>query len=366
MIHSKGTIVVKIGASCIIRQNNKVSLSNLAELAETIAELSEIWERVVLVSSGAIVIACQHLKVQLPPQNVTEKQALASVGQLYLMNTYREFFDRLGVTVGQVLISKSDFGEVVCNENILNTFENLFKLGVIPIVNENDTVATEEIKYGDNDELSALVAGFLEAEWLFILTNHEGIPTLSDSELQIFHSIQQLETLQNISKSINSDDKYANLKSKIKAAEIAASRKVKTLIINGNSSSNIIKVLSGENIGTKIDLQDMQYLSLEKFRLKYASRISGKIYINESAKVILQNRGSLSSTGVIKIEGLFLEQSVVSIYDKNEEYIAKGVVEFSSQVIESIKGMKPEEIDHIYPNNEIMNYRYVVLSDQYP
>ncbi len=111
----------------------------------------------------------------LVPQSIAEKQALASVGQLYLTNLYKGFLDQLDLTVGQVLVSKSDFGDVVRNENILNTFENLFKFGVIPIVNENDTVATEEIKYGDNDELSALVAGFLDAKWLFILTNHEGV-----------------------------------------------------------------------------------------------------------------------------------------------------------------------------------------------
>ncbi|NJK58547.1 MAG: hypothetical protein HC939_22505 [Pleurocapsa sp. SU_5_0] len=121
-MRSKGTVVVKIGSSCMFQPDGRASLSNLARLAETIAKLSKLWERVVLVSSGAIALGRQHLNTTLVPQSIAEKQALASVGQLYLMNLYKGFLDQLDLTVGQVLVSKSDFGDAVRNENILNTF----------------------------------------------------------------------------------------------------------------------------------------------------------------------------------------------------------------------------------------------------
>jgi glutamate 5-kinase len=361
----KGTLVIKIGSSCIVQKDGRVSLSNLAEVAETVAKLSRLWEKVVLVSSGAIVLGRQHLKTKLVPQSIAEKQALASVGQLYLMNLYKGFLDQLDLTVGQVLVSKSDFGDAVRNENTLNTFENLFKLGVIPIVNENDTVAIEEIKHGDNDELAALVAGFLEAEWLFILTNHEGIFTLSESEPQMLRSIEQLDSLQNIYASIKPYGKYANLRSKIKAAEIAAYRKVKTVIINGDLPASILEVLLGQDIGTKIELQDLRYLHLKEFRLKYASEPVGKLYINAgAAKAILERKASLLPVGIVRVEGSFPEQSVVTVYDQDESCVAKGVVRYSSTMIEKMKGMKSEELDFFFDRKgEVINRDYMVFLD---
>jgi glutamate 5-kinase len=364
-MRSSGTIVVKIGSSCVFPQNSRISLSRLAGLAETIAELSKSWEKVVLVSSGAIALGRQHLGTTLVPQSIAEKQALSSVGQLYLMNLYKGFLEQLNLTVGQVLVSRSDFGDAVRNENILNTFENLFKFGVIPIVNENDTVATEEIKYGDNDELAALVAGFLDAEWLFILTNHEGVFMLSEDEPQIVRSIEKLEALQEIYSLIKPYGKYANLRSKIKAAEIAAHRRVKTAIVNGDLPVNILGILLGQEIGTKIEVQDIRYLYPKEFRLKYSSDPVGRLYINTgAAKAILERKTSLLPVGILRVEEKFPEQSVVAIYDESNQNIAKGVAKFSSDTINRMKGMRSDEIDTLFDRKgEVVNRDYMVFLD---
>lgn len=364
-MRSKATVVVKIGSSCMFQPDGRASLSNLARLAETIAKLSKLWERVVLVSSGAISLGRQHLNTTLVPQSIAEKQALASVGQFYLMNLYKGFLDQLDLTVGQVLVSKSDFGDAVRNENILNTFENLFKFGVIPIVNENDTVATEEIKYGDNDELSALVAGFLDAEWLFVLTNHEGVFILSESEPQMVLSIETLEVLQEIYSSIKPYGKYANLRSKIKAAEIAAYRNVKTVIIDGYAPANVLEILSGQEIGTKIEIQNIRYLYLKEYRLKYSSDPIGRIYINiGAAKAILERKASLLPVGILRVEESFPEQLIVAVYDENNQNIAKGVVRYSSNTIDKMKGLKSAELDFFFDGKgEVINRDYMVFLD---
>jgi len=365
MSRSNGTVVIKIGSSCIVNQDGDVRLSNLAALCETVAELSKLWERVVLVSSGAIALGRQSLNTKLIPQSIAEKQALASVGQPYLMNIYRGFLEHLNLTVGQVLISKSDFGNTTRNQNTLNTFENLFKFGVIPIVNENDTVATEEIQYGDNDELAALVAGFLEAEWLVILTNHECLFASSESDPQMIHSITTLESLKEIYSSIKPYGEYANLKSKIKAAEIAAYRKVKTVITNGLLPTNVLNILSGQEIGTKIDIQGIRYLHLKEYRLKYASELVGKVYINAGAKkAILEKKASLLPVGIVGVEGVFPEQSVIAIHDENDRQILRGVVKYSSVVIDRMKGMKKSDLDHFFDGQgEVVNRDYMVFLD---
>lgn len=281
------------------------------------------------------------------------------------MNLYKGFLDQLDLTVGQVLVSKSDFGDAVRNENILNTFENLFKFGVIPIVNENDTVATEEIKYGDNDELSALVAGFLDAEWLFVLTNHEGVFILSESEPQMVLSIETLEVLQEIYSSIKPYGKYANLRSKIKAAEIAAYRNVKTVIIDGYAPANVLEILSGQEIGTKIEIQNIRYLYLKEYRLKYSSDPIGRIYINiGAAKAILERKASLLPVGILRVEESFPEQLIVAVYDENNQNIAKGVVRYSSNTIDKMKGLKSAELDFFFDGKgEVINRDYMVFLD---
>ncbi len=363
MNNSKRTIVVKIGCSSMFQSNGEVSLSNLARLTETIYELLKIRERVVIVSSGAIAFGRQNLNTTLVPQSIAEKQALASVGQVYLMNIYKNFLDVLDLKVGQILVSKSDFRDSIRSENTLNTFENLFKLGVIPIVNENDTVAVEEIKYGDNDELASLVAGFLEAEWLLILTNHDGVCDPSQ-QFKIINRIESHEILQKIYSSISSYGKYANLKSKLKAAEIASHKGIKTAIINGSSANKIIDVILGVEIGTTIEIKDARYLYEKEFRLKYTLDPVGSIYVNAgAADAVLTKKASLLSIGITRIEGDFGEQSIVTVYDENENKIFKGVVKYASSIINRMKGMRSEEIDMLFDSNVIIHRDYMVFLD---
>lgn len=349
------TIVVKIGCSSLFQSNGEVSLSNLARLTETIHDLLKICKRVVIVSSGAIAFGRQNLDTKLVPQSIAEKQALASVGQVYLMNIYKNFLDVLGLKVGQVLVSKSDFRNSCRSENTLNTFENLFKLGVIPIVNENDTVAVEEIKYGDNDELASLVAGFLEAEWLFILTNHDGVCDPSQS-LRIINKIESHEALQDIYFSINTYGKYSNLKSKLKAAEIASYKRTKTVIINGSSPNKIIDVIQGEEVGTLIEIKNTRYLHEKEFRLKYTLDLAGNIYINPgAANAVIERKASLLSVGIVEVEGNFTAQSIVAVCDENKHQIFKGVVKYDSNIINRMKGMKSGEIENFFDSNVIIH-----------
>ncbi|NJR15605.1 MAG: glutamate 5-kinase, partial [Calothrix sp. CSU_2_0] len=250
------TIVVKIGTSSLTQaESGLLALSAIASLAETLSHLRRLGHRVILVSSGAVGVGCARLGLTERPKNIALKQAVAAVGQGRLMRVYDDLFTTLQQPIAQVLLTRSDLVQRNHYLNVYNTFRELLELGVIPIVNENDTVAVEELKFGDNDTLSALVASLVEANWLFLMTDVDRLysadpRSVPDAKpIALVSSIKELTKMQVQTGSQGSQWGTGGMVTKISAARIAVAAGVRTVITEGKYPGNIEKIINGEPLG---------------------------------------------------------------------------------------------------------------------
>lgn len=250
----KKRILLKIGSNVLTKESDHISRGKIEDIACQIAELKEEYE-FVIVSSGAIAVAKQFVKLESKGKEIYVKQALASIGQPHLMRIYQETFRELGLLTSQCLLSYSDFEKEQSKTNIVNTINILVENGYIPIINENDTVATDEIKFGDNDKLSALTAVLLNADLLIIATNTNGIYTKESIETDNFITIKETTDIQllrdQIKKSISSHG-TGGMTTKIEASEIAQNATIETWIVNGLNDNFIIDAMNNKAQFTKI------------------------------------------------------------------------------------------------------------------
>lgn len=246
-------IVVKVGTSTLTYGNGKLNLSGIERLSMVLSDIANQNIDVVLVTSGAIGVGMSKLGFEERPLDISLKQALAAVGQGLLMQTYEKMFAEYGRVVAQILITNEDIFLEDRSENAINTFNALFKHKVIPIVNENDTIATDEIKIGDNDVLSAYVAKLIKADLLVILSDIDGLydknPAFEDAKLiRRVYNID--DDIYNIAEDTASVMGTGGMKTKINAARIAMENNILMAIVNGNRPDNIYDVISGREVGT--------------------------------------------------------------------------------------------------------------------
>ncbi|HTL88631.1 MAG TPA: glutamate 5-kinase, partial [Leptolyngbya sp.] len=247
------TVVVKIGTSSLTQPDSaKLALSTIAALVEVLSQLRQQGHRVVLVSSGAVGVGCARLGLVERPRSIALKQAVAAVGQGRLMRIYDDFFTALQQPIAQVLLTRGDLVQRNRYINVLRTFQELLNLGVIPIVNENDTVSVDELKFGDNDTLSALVASVVDANWLFLLTDVDRLYSADPRHnpnaqpITIVKHIDELSEVQ--TGSSGTQWGTGGMVTKIQAARIATGAGVRTVITQGRSPQNLLKILAGELI----------------------------------------------------------------------------------------------------------------------
>ncbi|HEY9779677.1 MAG TPA: glutamate 5-kinase [Leptolyngbyaceae cyanobacterium] len=348
------TIVIKIGTSSLTRsQTSQLALSTIATLAETLCDLRRQGNRVILVSSGAVGVGCARLGLSERPRDLALKQAVAAVGQGRLIRVYDDLFNTLQQPIAQVLLTRSDLVQRSRYLNVYNTFEALLELGVIPIVNENDTVAVEELKFGDNDTLSALVASLVEADWLFLLTDVDRLysadpRSFPDAQpITLVKHIEQLAQMQVQTGDRGSQWGTGGMMTKISAARIATAAGVRTVITQGRFPHNIEKILQGEAIGTQFEPQ-LQPSSARKRWIAYGLIPVGKLFLDEGAIVaICQAGSSLLAAGITAVEGEFDTQEAVQLCDKNGKEIARGIVNYSSAELNQIRGRHSKEISAI-------------------
>lgn len=348
------TLVIKIGTSSLTRsQTSQLALSTIATLAETLCDLRRQGNRVILVSSGAVGVGCARLGLSERPRAIALKQAVAAVGQGRLIRVYDDLFNTLQQPIAQVLLTRSDLVQRSRYLNVYNTFEALLELGVIPIVNENDTVAVEELKFGDNDTLSALVASLVEADWLFLLTDVDRLysadpRSFPDAQpITLVKHIEQLAQMQVQTGDRGSQWGTGGMMTKISAARIATAAGVRTVITEGRFPHNIEKILLGESIGTQFEPQ-LQPSSARKRWIAYGLIPAGKLFLDEGAIVaICQAGSSLLAAGIIAVEGEFDAQAAVKLCDKNGKEIARGIVNYSSAELNQIRGRHSREISAI-------------------
>ncbi|MEH1808023.1 glutamate 5-kinase [Nostoc sp.] len=346
------TIVVKIGTSSLTQpETGQLALSTIATLAETLCNLRRQGHRVILVSSGAVGVGCARLGLTERPKAIALKQAVAAVGQGRLIRIYDDLFTTLQQAIAQVLLTRSDLVQRSRYLNAYNTFQELLALGVIPIVNENDTVAIDELKFGDNDTLSALVASLVEADWLFLLTDVDRLysadpRSVPDARpIALVSSIKELAQLQIGSQ--GSQWGTGGMVTKISAARIAIAAGVRTVITQGRFPRNIEKIIQGELIGTHFEPQP-EPTSARKRWIAYGLVPAGKLYLDEGAIAAISLGGkSLLAAGIKVVEGEFRTQDAVQLCDSNGNEIARGLVNYNSDELQKIYGRHSREISTI-------------------
>ncbi|MBD2260434.1 glutamate 5-kinase [Pseudanabaena sp. FACHB-2040] len=348
------TLVIKIGTSSLTAlDSGHLALSTLATLVETLCQLRRDGHRVVLVSSGAVGVGCRRLGLTERPKTISMKQAVAAVGQGRLMRVYDDLFTSLNQPIAQVLLTRSDLVQRSRYVNSYRTFRQLLQLGVIPIVNENDTVAVEELKFGDNDTLSALVASLIEADWLFLLTDVDRLYSADPryhpdaKPIQWVERIDQLADLNIAVGERGSQWGTGGMVTKIAAARIATSAGIRTVITEGRRPENILKILQGEPLGTQF-APHAGPVNARKRWIANSLVPVGRLYLDSGAvKAICEAGKSLLAAGITEIEGEFQRQDAVQLCSATGDEIARGIVNYSHQELQQILGKRSDEIAQI-------------------
>ncbi|MBS4912675.1 MAG: glutamate 5-kinase [Veillonella sp.] len=343
-------IVVKVGTSTLTYENGRLNLNRIELIVKQIADLMNQGKEMIFVSSGAAAAGLVPLGLKERPKDITTRQACASVGQGILLHMYEKFFREYGHTVGQILLTKEDSSHRGRYVNLRNTLFALLKLGVVPIINENDVVAIEEFKIGDNDTLSATVASIVEADLLIILSDIEGLYTAnpqSDPNAKLIHTVETITPhIYEISGGAGSNRGTGGMYTKIQAAHIAVNSGVDMVISSGEHADSIRAVLDGELRGTLFVAHEGTP-HMKKRWMAFGSRLKGSVTVDEGcAKAILSKGSSLLAVGIKAVHGEFSEGETISIYFNDQE-IARGFVNFSSEDLELIKGHNSGDIAEI-------------------
>jgi glutamate 5-kinase len=358
ILQKKKRIVIKVGSSALVDEQGRLDPARCRSLAKQIAALVEQKRQVVLVSSGAIAAGLGRMGFVKMPHQIPEKQALAATGQTALMHQYEQAFGRHKLHVAQILLTMDDLSDRRRFLNARHTFYELFKWKVIPIVNENDTVAVHEIKVGDNDNLSALVTNLVEADLLINLSDVDGVFDQDPRVNPQAERIKVIEQMDGWLKAKASDTlrigSTGGMLTKLEAAEKAQCYGVATVIANGKKNKILEKILAGEDVGTLIlPKASADRLSARKHWLAYSMKAVGTLVVDEGAKRALQQGGkSLLPSGIRSIEGRFQPGDPIEIKTAEGKIFARGLTSYSSQELEKIKGQKTNEIE------KILGYKY--------
>jgi len=303
----------------------------------------------VLVTSGAIGAGMEALKLSSRPKTLPDLQMAAAVGQTRLMALYQSLFAKEGITIGQVLLTNEDLRSRARHLNARNTLFALLRNRIIPVVNENDTVTVDEIKFGDNDVLAALVSSLLSAELLVLMSSTNGLQKRSKTKnvrVSYIEGVTERELALAFGK--GSELSVGGMASKLQAAQMAVHSGALALIIDGRKERALLRAVSGENLGTLIGKALAGRRSARKRWLAYFTRASGELTVDSGASDALALGGkSLLPIGVKKVEGKFEKGSLVSVKDTRGAFIARGLVEYGDRELRLIAGRKTSEIQAI-------------------
>ncbi len=342
-------IVVKVGTSNLTDERYRLDYRKVEKLTKEIVELKRRGKEVILVSSGAISAGMGKLSLRQRPRDVKLLQATAAVGQNVLMNTYDRYFSSYGVTIAQVLLTHDDFRSRTRYLNLRNTLLTLLKAGVVPVINENDTTAVEEIKVGDNDNLSALVASNLEADLLIILTDTEGLCTYDprrSKKAELIPVVRDITPEIERIASRGNGRSVGGMRTKIEAAKLAINAGIPVVIADGAREDVLLRIIEGEHVGTRFIPKSR--MNDRACWILLVSPPKGRIIVDGGAKEALLLRGSsLLPSGITGVEGVFMPGDPVSIVDHRGGEFARGITNYSSVEIEKIKGLHTSEIEHV-------------------
>ena len=346
------TIVIKIGSSIIIDENKKIRKKWLTEFAKDIKDLLKQKKNVILVSSGAIALGCKKLNLSKQNIKLDKSQAVASIGQIELMNLFNKIFSSKKINLSQILLTLEDTEQRRRAINAKRTFENLFELGFVPVVNENDSIATTEIKYGDNDRLASRVAQISGADCLVLLSDVDGLYTQNP---KLFKNSQLIKEIKNIDLDIEkiatksiSEHGTGGMKTKIEAAKICQLSGCMMVIANGLLERPIKKIIE-KNKCTWF-LPKISKLDARKKWIIGSVSPKGELIIDDGAINALKKGKSLLAAGIKKVNGKFSKGDHIKILDKNLKEYARGLSSFSSEETIKIQGQHSNKI------NELLGY----------
>lgn len=344
-------IVVKVGTSTITHPNGTLNLRRMERIARSLADLRNQGREVILVSSGAVGAGMGRVGLAVKPASLPVRQALAAIGQGLVVGEYEKLFGEYGHTAAQVLVTRDAFGDRSRYLNICYTFRALLELGAVPVVNENDTVAVDEIKFGDNDTLSALVACAAGADLLIILSDIDGLYTADprlDPSAKLIHQVETIcQKIRDGSGSKGSNASSGGMFTKLAAADIVRSAGIPLVIAKGSEDGVLYRILDGEELGT-LFLPAPTPERARKGWIAWGDVPHGRVTVDAGAAAALCLKGgSLLPSGVTGVSGDFGAGRVVSVCGPSGEEIARGLVNYDSRNLAKIAGCQTDQIESL-------------------
>jgi glutamate 5-kinase len=358
--------VIKVGSALVSPDSDGCSGKYLHEIASFIRECRQAGKEIIVVSSGSVAAGRKWIQHGSPVPSVSTKQAMASVGQMQMMANWQQFFD---VPCSQLLITHGDLKDRQRYINIKNTLRILLQNGVIPIVNENDTVATDELKVGDNDNLAALVALVSEADCLFILSDIDGVytadPRNNSDAIKLKEITEITDAIYAMAGCTNNPIATGGMKTKIQAAEKAIENGIETYIVDGSQSAVFDALLKGENPGTRF-IANKEKTKAKKHWLKHTLKSDGQVFLDEGAVIAVVNKGaSLLPSGISAVKGNFdVGDSIDIVNAKTQQVVAKGICQYHYRDLQKIKGKKSTQIQEIlgfFPSKVVVHRDDMVI-----
>ena len=343
-------VVVKVGSGVLTRRNG-LNLNVIDDLTTDIARLRKKKIEVILVSSGAIAAGMRRLSINKRPESLSQLQALAAIGQSSLIGVYEEAFGRHGIKASQILLTQDDLTHRKRYLNARNALRTLLAWDIIPVINENDAVVVDEIRFGDNDHLSAMVTNLIRADLMINLTNTEG---LFDKDPRSHDDAKLLKVVEKVSpKMIESASQIpgalgsGGMSSKVIAAQKVAMGGAPTIIANGEKTGILADLFAGKPLGTLV-LPQSKHLKSRQHWIAYTKAPKGRVVVDVGARrALISGKKSLLPSGVKSVEGRFSEGNSVEIIDEKEASIAFGLVNYRSGDLDKIKGVKTDQIEAI-------------------
>lgn len=345
-MQKRNRVVVKVGTKVITARDRTLDIERVRDIVCQIARIRKGGTDIILVSSGAIGAGMGLLNLKKRPDSLPELQAAASIGQNYLMHTYSSLFKNEKYLTGQILLTQEDFNDRPRYLNIKHTINALLKHNAIPIINENDTVATEEIRCGDNDRLSSLVADLCEAQRLVILTDVDGLLDEKGGVIPFVHEITP--DIIRLGGKSHCDLGTGGMATKIASIKNAVDAGIECVIANGQTQGALCRIIiEGKNIGTTFKSRRGTLIAKKRW-IAASSRAKGEISVDDGAmRATAQKDKSLLASGIVGVKGAFAAGDMVKVVDKDRREFAKGLSNYSSDDILKIKGFKSAEFKSI-------------------
>ena len=366
---SSKRIVIKIGSSIITKNGDGIDNVQLKSIVEQIAKLVAKKKEIVLVSSGAIAAGLKKLGYKDRPKELSVLRAAASVGQIILARIYEQLFAKSGLISSLILLTHDDLSIKKSYLNARSTISNLIDQNIVPVINENDTVADDEIRFGDNDTLAAMVANLIEADYLVLLTDQKGLfsddPRKNKQTNLIQHAFIDDERLEQFAKDTKSSQGTGGMITKIQAAQRAALSGTDTIIASGKESNILLSLENNQIDGTHLESREADKVTKKIWMVNHM-KPKGKIFIDRGAEeaIILKGK-SLLSAGVVKSEGIYERGEIIRCMNEKNKEIAKGLINYSNKEVEKIMGHTSNEIEsllgYINESNLIHRDNMVIL-----